>query len=198
MSGNDVFKNGYELCLKNAELWLNEGNMLWERCSYGHACALYFHGLEGLVHAWYAWLVYIGAIEPDNKDFLDSLKYHDTKLRSFWGLFLSRQIDWEKITVESGFLEKEESWEKVEQELREFNDTISGLSRELMKMRNRSIYVNYSKEKTFESPLDIAKDDAAQLSIGIHSVYELIVYYIRGSDERTKSILRKVYRSMYS
>ena len=199
MSGTDVFKTGHEVCLKNAELWLNEGNTLWEQGSYGHSCALYIHGLEGLVHAWYTWLVYIGAIEPDNKDFLDSFRHHNTKLRSFWGMFIGRQIEWEKITVESGFLEKEETWEQVEQELREFTDTISGLSRELMNMRNRAIYVDYkAKENKFASPFDIVEEDAAKLSIGIQSVYEQIVYFIRGSDVQTKSILQKVYRSMYS
>ena len=198
MSGSEVFKNGYELCLKNAEIWLNEGNTLWEKGSYGHACALYFHGLEGLIHAWFTWLVYIGALEPDNKDFLDSFKHHDTKLRSFWGIFIGRQIEWEKITVEPDFLETEETWEKLEQELKAYNETISSLTREMMTLRNRAIYVNYSKDKMFESPLEITKDDAAHLLVNIHSVYESIVYYTRGSNEQTKSILRKIYRSLYS
>ena len=34
MSDNEVFKNGYEACLKNADLWLNEGNMLRAHTNY--------------------------------------------------------------------------------------------------------------------------------------------------------------------
>ena len=79
MTNVDVFKQGYENCLKNAELWLNEGNTLWQNGSYGHACAIYIHGLEGLIHTWFIWLVYIGAMEPTNKDFLDSFKNHKPK-----------------------------------------------------------------------------------------------------------------------
>ncbi|TFH25496.1 AbiV family abortive infection protein [Candidatus Bathyarchaeota archaeon] len=197
MANVDVFKDGYEACLKNAELWLNEGNMLWEKGSYGHACALYIHGLEGLMHTWYTWLVYIGAIQPENKDFLNSFKNHDAKLHSFWGFYIGQQMRKEEIEVELD-LEKEETWKLVEQELIKFNEVVSGLSRDLMKLRNRSIYVNYdSKNQIFESPLDLVQGDAGELSVGVEQVYKVIVDYIHSDDEQ-KSLIRKLVQDFYS
>ncbi len=199
MAGTEEFKLGYEVCLENAELWLNEGNTLWQNGSYGHASALYIHGLEGLIHAWFTWLVYIGAMEPTNKDFLDSFKSHVPKLQSFWGFIIGQQIEWDKITVEPDFLEKEDTWKQLEKEIQDFSININELVRDLMRFRNLAIYVNYvPKEQKFVSPLRLTQDDAGKLFFEIQNVYKRILFFIRDSDEKTRSDLRKVFQSFYS
>jgi len=196
MFDNEVFKNGYEACLKNAELWLNEGKTLFKKESYGHACALYIHGLEGLIHAWWSWLVYIGAIKPDNKDFLSTFKDHDPKLRSFWGIYIGRHLQVHENDI--AYKDNEGTWIALEKAIREFHRELTRLSRETLNLRNRAIYMHYfPKNIKFESPLDISKDEASHFIEVIRNVYEFILHFIRDSNEKEQDILRWLYQAMY-
>ena len=196
MSKNEVFKNGYEACLKNAELWLNEGNLLFNQGSYGHACALYIHGLEGIIHSWWSWLVYIEAIMPDNRDFLSTFKNHEPKLLSFWGIFFGHQLQF--VEHDYAFEDDEKTWKDVEKELKIFNSTLTRLSHETLKLRNRSIYIDYSPDKNiFSSPLDITKDDVHAFIEVILNVIERIIYFIRNSNEKEQEIIKRIYQELY-
>ena len=74
-----------ELCISNANLWLNEFDELYKKGSYGHSYALLFYGAESLVHAYYCWLIVNDIKKPKDKDVVEIFSFHETKMKVLFG-----------------------------------------------------------------------------------------------------------------
>ena len=96
------------------------------------------------------------------------------------------------------FEDDEKTWKDVEKELKILNSTLTRLSHETLKLRNRSIYIDYSPDKNiFSSPLDITKDDVHAFIEVILNVLERIIYFIRNSNKKEQEIIKRIYQELY-
>ena len=74
--------------MANADLWLNESNILYHQGSYGHCCALLIHGAEALAQAYTCWTVIHGLEDPDSEEIKDVFKDHRPKTDILFGILV--------------------------------------------------------------------------------------------------------------
>lgn len=199
MSNISIFKRACEESLKNAELWIEEGNILFKSESYGHSSVLYIHGIEGLIHAYYIWLVYIGAITVSNKDFLDVFKDHKPKFKSFYGFILGRML-FKTVQNAPDRKKKANEIEKaIETDLKILKHESANFAKTLLNARNNGIYTQYyDNPLKFHQPYEITKKEAESIRTLVYSTYEVVSSFIRNPDETITENIIKVNRELYS
>lgn len=177
MVDSAIFKTGIELCLQNANQWLEESDQLYEQKSYGHYCALLFQGAEALAQAYVCWEVTNGVIEPKSRRFRDTFKHHRVKIDALFSFLFAYDM---KAKGEYTFPFKIEMDKKEVR--RQLNGLIDGCGesyRGFMAKRNNGMYVDWDEDLSkFSLPSDITKEYADQILLFVqviyHSVYSII------------------------
>lgn len=179
---SEEYCKGVDLCLENADTWLNEGNILFENRSYGHACALWINGLEALIQAYYTWLVSIKAISPTNPDFLKVFEDHKIKYTAFYEFILTRAFLWSKSNDKEDLLK--ERYESLIKNQKMFYHEKFAFSNLIMDLRKKGIYVNYDKEKAvFIPPKDLSQERVSAFGVLVKYVSDFIIAVIKNSSK---------------
>lgn len=163
------FSRGVLLCLNNAEKWMEEANALAQRGSYGHATVLLIHGIEALAQAWICFAVARGSSKFDDSRVKDYFKRHDIKLDFFVANLLMfetqkefylkhfRKEDMLKLNI----LPMLNYYESIKEMV---NEKRKKYPQELMRKRNRGIYVDFDyKNEQFLAPQDVSEADYIKL-----------------------------------
>jgi AbiV family abortive infection protein len=177
MVNSAIFKTGLELCLQNANQWLEESNRLYEQKNYGHYCALLFQGAEALAQAYVCWEVTSGVIDPKSRRFRDAFKHHRVKIDALFSFLLVYDM---KEKGEYTFPHKVElNRKEARRQLSELINSSGDFYRGFIAKRNNGMYVDWNEDLSkFSSPLDITKEFADQILLVVrvlhHSVYSII------------------------
>jgi len=149
-------KTGVDLCLRNAERLIKDGELLFEHKSYGHATSLVYLGLEELGKALrLAEACFLGKEVEDTNDVF---RFHKDKMGIATGAMLSPAIveAFRTYTKEKPLTEK--SLRKFVQESELLARVIKAIP-ETDKRRKACLYVD-SKNGEWHSPFEIRREEA--------------------------------------
>jgi AbiV family abortive infection protein len=167
----EIFREGAIKSLRNAQVWLDETDLLFTKESYGHACALAIHGLEAFIYSYSCWLVYIGALSQNDKSFQNVFKRDEDKFESNLGFFLGKLI--------------------FEKDLGIFDVDLEQVVKEFEYFRQKSIYMSFQNNE-FSSPFDITKMEAENLINLVNFVKERVSRFVLDSDEETQIAVKEI------
>ena len=148
---------------------MEEADLLAQRGSYGHATALLIHGIEALAQAWTCFAFARGSMKFDESHVKDYFKLHDIKLDFFVANLLMLETGKEFYLKH---FRKEDMWNLNILPMLNYYESIKDMinekrekyPKELMKKRNRGIYVDFDYQNSkFLAPQDI--DEADYLKI---------------------------------
>ncbi len=174
----DVWRNGINLYIENA-LQLNEdGKVLMQNKSFGHACFSFITALEELGVAYYI-MDHFNAPQPAKlKNFLNHVKklsLSSFKITPYLTRDQNTLIEYLKLT-EQYLLSQNNSKEKKKTE-----KEIIALGNELRKinslkyLRNRGLYIELNRsKKAFQTPKELQQGYAYILSLIISGILPLI------------------------
>ncbi len=163
------FSRGVLLCLDNAEKWIKEAELLAQKDSYGHASALLIHGIEALSQSWICFTLARGSSNIEDADVKKYFKRHDIKLDFFAANILMYETGAEfyrnhfkkEDRVDQNIMRMINFYESMKEM---FDKKRKQYPKELMKIRNNGIYVDFNyDDKKFHSPQDIGEADYVKL-----------------------------------
>lgn len=191
LNKKEEFQKGMELCLENYYSWINEADLLYNRGSYGHAYALYFHGMESLVQFFYCWMVASGIITIENKEFNEVFRIHSIKLDFVYSLMVFIKT---KALIDfnyEGIRDKIYTEKEIEKELEVYEDYNKKYRKNMMKSRNEGIYVNY-ENGDFNSPLEIKKRIVDDFKKEIEILDHVVINLVKNATKKDISLIKRV------
>jgi AbiV family abortive infection protein len=186
------------IALKNAEQWILEGDMLRKNDSFGHAMTLYVNGVEGLVHAYHIWLLSIGAITDENKEFIIMFKDHRPKFQTLFGFILGRYFIPIVQNAEDPEIKEAELEKSIEKGFKILAHESSRFSKILFESRNRGLYVDYLGNMKFQFPSEVLEKELEEVIALVSVAHEVVSSYIRNSTEKHRRIIRRAYEELYN
>ncbi len=164
-----LFSRGVLHCLENAEIWIEEADILAKRGSFGHATALLIHGIEALSQARICFAVARGSVKSDDPSVKEYFTRHYIKL----GFFTANVLIHDTIKdFTINHLTNEDYWNLnfllwynfFETKKDEIDEKREKYPKELMTKRNLGIYVDFDfNKRQFHLPKDIEEKDYIKL-----------------------------------
>jgi len=191
MSFKKVFLDGIFVCLDNAEAWIKEAELVSKNSSYGHACALLFHGLESLVQAAVCYGVARDQLTIESPDFKKAFTEHKRKLELVLNTLVTGEIMDQilpKITKNKGFFEVIQELINQNLYLDEIEKVVEkrkvSFVKNIMRLRNEGIYVNFDNNQLkFTSPMDIKRKDYEELKEKVNYFYDRLLAIINFNEK---------------
>lgn len=173
--------------LRNSNLWLKEANnLLFEKESFGHSCALSIYSIEETVKAFICFMVGIGAADEKEPMLKEVFKNHQAKMElvELLALFLSSPILSKAVISDLDQNELKELGDGLKQIEPYFEEEIHNF----VKTREKGIYVDVVEDK-ITSPLDFSIEEAEHIfliALNLRSLVQFMVKIYEKSDKKER------------
>jgi len=177
--------------LRNSSLWLAEANnLLFEKKSFGHSCALSIYSIEETVKAFECFMVGLGVADEKAESVKEVFKNHHAKMETVEILALS---------LSSPLLSKAIISELDQNELKELGDGLKMIEpyfeneiHKLVKTREKGIYVDVVEDR-ITSPNDFSIEEAERFFFIAFNLKRLVQFMVKiyeesDNEERQKKI----------
>lgn len=182
----NLFTQGAELSLRNAEQWIKDAKLLIEHSSFGHASALLRFAIEEVGKAIVCWFVSKRFLPPKSETAKNIFKFHSVKnqitLQMLFSILLSTPSVWPKEIPKP----------KDEDLIITITSSMEYITSVMEKDRQNAIYVDLNhKQNRVLIPQAIAESEVRRLLQGAEFSFEIAEVFIKKLSEPTIEEVRR-------